>query len=390
MNARAGLVRIRVERFRTFHQADLEPGPLCALVGEANAGKSNLLAAIRVLLDPEAAPLVPEDLAIGSEGPVRITGWLADGTELTVEEPGTRRPPVLFLPAALRSGPVVEDSRVVNPAARLIAGALPLSGASDGSSTEAARGLVAGLEVCREASIEGHVFLIEEPELFLPPQTGRYLYRLLRELAGRGNQVVYSTHSPAFLNPGHLEELVIAERTAAHGTVLVHPGPLDPEESFRAFSEFDAERSELFLARAVILVEGRTEKLILPYVFQALGRDADRERISIVECGGKARLPLFARICRATGVPFIVLHDRDAPRGEEPIPSEQQLNELLAELAGPGGTVVLVPDFESVAELAGQRDKVARAWKRFRQTEPGEMPAPLVHLVERAVELASG
>ena len=36
-------------------------------------------------------------------------------------------------------------------------------------------------------------------------------------------------------------------------------------------TEFDAARSELFLARAAVLVEGLTEKLVLPFVFAALG-----------------------------------------------------------------------------------------------------------------------
>jgi len=44
------------------------------------------------------------------------------------------------------------------------------------------------------------VVLIEEPELFLRPQAQRYFYRLLRAFAERGNQVLYSTHEPAFLN----------------------------------------------------------------------------------------------------------------------------------------------------------------------------------------------
>ena len=49
-----------------------------------------------------------------------------------------------------------------------------------------------------------------------------------------------------------------------------------------------------------------TEKLVLPFVFSALGYDVDREAISIVECGGKPNIPLFARICIATGIPFVV------------------------------------------------------------------------------------
>ncbi len=48
-------------------------------------------------------------------------------------------------------------------------------------------------------------------------------------------------------------------------------------------TEFDAARSELVLARAVVLVEGLTEKLVLPFVFSALGHDVDQDAISIVE-----------------------------------------------------------------------------------------------------------
>ena len=62
--------------------------------------------------------------------------------------------------------------------------------------------------------------------------------------------------------------------------------------------EFDAERAELFFSRAAILVEGMTEKMAFPFVFGALGHDADREQISIVECGGKSNLPLFVEICK--------------------------------------------------------------------------------------------
>lgn len=123
--------------------------------------------------------------------------------------------------------------------------------------------LVAALEALCDADEHGLVLLIEELELFLRPQAQRYFYRLLRAFAERGNQVLYSTHEPAFLN------------------------------------ELDAERSELFLASAALLVEGRTEKLTFPFVFRALGHDADREGVTIIDCAGKPNMPLFIRICRA-------------------------------------------------------------------------------------------
>ena len=131
--------------------------------------------------------------------------------------------------------------------------------------------------------------------------------------------MLYSTHSSSFLNVGRLEELALVDYGPVTGTTIVQPEPLLPDESFRAVSELDAERSELFLAEAVLLVEGRTEKIAFPFVFRALGYDIDREAISIIECGGKPNVLLFVAICLAVRVPFLVVHDRDAAPGKKPI-----------------------------------------------------------------------
>jgi putative ATP-dependent endonuclease of the OLD family len=229
--------------------------------------------------------------------------------------------------------------------------------------------------------------LMEEPELFLPPQAQRYLYRLLRLVASQGNQILYSTHSSAFLNVVRLDELVFTERRPKEGTLLLQPEPLPADEEFRAFSEFDSSRSELFLARAAVLVEGLTEKLALPFVFETLGYDPDRERISIIECGGKGNIPLFGRISRAVGLPFVAVHDRDAPPGAEPSEAERQLNVAIADIAG-DDRVELAPDFEGVVGIHGDRRKPARAWRRFAELGPDSVPEPLARVVERAVALA--
>ena len=248
--------------------------------------------------------------------------------------------------------------------------------------------MVAGLEAWRDAGHGGAILLMEDPELFLPPQAQRYLYRVLRSIAALGNQVIYSTHSPAFLNVVRLDELVFTERRPDVGTLLLQPEPLPADDEFRAYSEFDSSRSELFLARAAVLVEGLTEKLALPFVFGALGHDPDRERISIVECGGKGNIPLFAKISRAVGVPFVAVHDRDAPAGAEPSESERLLNAEIAAVAG-DERVELAPDFEGVAGIHGDRHKPARAWQRFAALGRGAIPEPLAEVVERAVALAS-
>jgi hypothetical protein len=232
------------------------------------------------------------------------------------------------------------------------------------------------------------VLLVEEPELYLRPQAQRYLYRLLRAFALRGNQVMYSTHSPALLNVGRLEELALVTNDHTAGTQLNQPKPLAESDDFRAVTEFDAERSELFLARAAILVEGRTEKLAFPLILRALGHDGDREAITIVDCGGKANIPLFARICHTTGIPFVAVHDRDAKAGHEPTPGDRVLNALIARVAGSERTVALEPDFEGVSGLRARGHKPEHAWRRFSELARTELPEPLVRAAELAFSLA--
>jgi len=163
---------------------------------------------------------------------------------------------------------------------------------------------------------------------------------------------------------------------------------IDADDAFRVLCEFDAERSELFLSRAVILVEGMTEKITLPFVFQALGHDPDREQISIVECGGKSNLPLFIEICRRARVPCVVVHDSDLRPGRDPVEAELELNALIRRGAGARRTVVLEPDFEGVAGFRGRAHKPERAWRRLAHARPDELPEPLVRAVRLAIEAA--
>jgi len=397
-----GLTDVEVHGFRSLKETSFRPGTISAIVGEPSTGKSNLLGAIWALLQPDAAPLTTADLALDGSGPIRLVGRLGDGSTISVEAAppdgpsvvGPWRPPALFLPAGLRHGPLVASHGPGPPpgATRLLAEAISRLdrdgvGSPPGAGTASVHGVVAAFEAWRDAGLTGVIVLIEDPELFLPPQAQRYLYRLLRHVASSGNQILYSTHSPAFLNVVRLDELVFTERRPTVGTLLLQPEPLPADEEFRAYSEFDSSRSEAFLARAAVLVEGLTEKLALPFVFEALGHDPDRERISIIECGGKGNIPLFARISKAVGLPFVAVHDRDAPEGSEPSEAERQLNALIAEVAG-DERVELAPDFEGVARIRGDRQKPARAWRRFADLGADAVPPPLARVVERAVALA--
>jgi hypothetical protein len=388
---------VEVKGFRSVRDVSLSPRALCALVGEADAGKSNLLVAIRAVLDPAAAPLAAADAAEGGDGQISIRVKLAGGGEAALEGSPERNaisgrdavPPVLFLPAEERAGAVLADA---SPHGKGAAEAIELFRATlaRDRATSAARALslVDALELWCARRLGGLLLLIEEPELYLRPQAQRYFYRLLREFSLAGNQAIYSTHSPAFLNVTRLDELVFVDRLPRIGTRALQPAPVSADEDFRVMTELDAARSELFLARAVVLVEGLTEKLALPFVFSALGYDVDREAISIIECGGKPNIPLFARICRATGIPFIVVHDSDRKASGRPVVAERELNKLIADTVGEAPVIVLDPDFEAVARLGGHRRKPERAWREFAERAATEMPDDLLRVARLAISLA--
>ena len=98
-------------------------------------------------------------------------------------------------------------------------------------------------------------------------------------------------------------------------------------------------------------------------------------------------MPLFAEICNTCGIPYVIVHDRDAPRGEEPAEAEQIANDTILRVAGKARTIMLVPDFEGVTGLKARRGKPAAAWKKF-QNGDGEVPGPLRQAVERVVAAA--
>ncbi len=334
--------RVAIRGFGPLDGLEFAPPSVCALVGDAAAGKSTLLEAVAAALS---------------------------GDDAGVEADYGRGPPQhVFFRAAART-------RDLGPRR---------------SPAGAALGLVADLEGRAETRSSGTVFLIEEPELYLRPQAQRYLYRVLHRLAAAGNQVIYSTHAPALLNVTRLEELAFVRRLPDGRTEIHQPGPLPwRDEAFELASDFDAERAELFLSRGALLVEGRTEKLVFPFVFRSLGHDVDADGLTIVDCGGKSRIAPFAQVCDLCGIPFVAVHDRDSRGGgRPPIPAERALNDLIARTVPHDRLVVLDPDLEGASGLSAHRHKPEHAWEHFIGLDAAQMPEPLTRAAKRLLALA--
>ncbi len=97
-------------------ELEFEPRSVCALVGEASSGKSTVLTAIWTLLEAAAPPPTIDDVSHGtSHGRIHLEADIERGRTIFLDArpPDTLNlnragaPPVLFLPANLRSRSLV-------------------------------------------------------------------------------------------------------------------------------------------------------------------------------------------------------------------------------------------------------------------------------------------
>jgi hypothetical protein len=211
------LKRVSIGGYRAAHELDFEPRSVCALVGEASSGKSTVLTAIWTLFEAAA-------------------------------------PPVLFLPANLRSRSLVAPATgAAADAAQLLQ---PPLAAHHWAKADGGLQLVMGMERLLASSLRRFVLLIEDPELYLSPHAQRHLFRLLRSLAKHGNQILYSTHAPVFLSVDRLEELALVRHHPNRGTTLFQPEALEEAEAFRQILAIAGRRRTVVLAPDFEAVSG--------------------------------------------------------------------------------------------------------------------------------------
>lgn len=191
------------------------------------------------------------------------------------------------------------------------------------------------------------VFLIEEPEIFLHPTLKRSAYSLFRQLAGKGDQVIYSTHDGYMLSVLRFEEIrrVTRDREVEPAPVTcVHDVGNDvlvdvwcqicDKESIdlqsirdRLDNVYDPYRNEGFLSSKILLCEGETERHALPIYFRAIGFDLDRHGVALVDAGGVDLLDYFYLLFTELGIPTYVIWDSDTPQGVDDIDVIQSKDE---------------------------------------------------------------
>lgn len=210
-------------------------------------------------------------------------------------------------------------------------------------------------------------FILEEPELYLHPQAQRELFESLLELSKGENQVILCTHSSSFMNLDHYRSICVVRKNSLEEgtTVLQFTGELFPEEedkrTFNMTYWINPDRGELFFARKVLLVEGATEKTLIPFLANKLG--VFRHDYTLIDCGSKDSIPSYLQVLNNFKIPYVVVYDQDHQAGKTPdainIADKASQRIVSAIDPGIGQSIVLVNDIEEEIGLTdgGSKNK---------------------------------
>lgn len=163
---------------------------------------------------------------------------------------------------------------------------------------------------------------IEEPELYIHPQLGKLFYDVLNEF-GNNQQVIYSTHSPRFIDVYENQNIALVTKTKANGTKVMNCDTtafngLTDRKIFQGLTQLNTDVNELFFAKNVIVAEGPEDKIAITETCKKLNKIKIRTEeidITVVVANGKGNIPFFVRVLNAFKINYVVLHDTDLKPG---------------------------------------------------------------------------
>lgn len=183
-------------------------------------------------------------------------------------------------------------------------------------------------DVSRTGDTRSSIILaIEEPELYIHPHTQRLIYNVIKSFSERKDeegisqyQVIYTTHSPSFIDIAEYENIAVAQKkNAEEGTIVFQSdsgvlGSADERATFKLLTSFSLTHNHAFFAKHVVVVEGVQDEIAFIATLRKLGyvKEIPEEiGIEVLVTNGKQEIPKFLKILNAFKIPYSLLLEMD-------------------------------------------------------------------------------
>ena len=162
------------------------------------------------------------------------------------------------------------------------------------------------------------LLLIDEPELYLHPQAIEAVRAALNRLAGDHFQIVFSTHSSNMISHLDVPNTLLIRRNSTEGTRCnqrisdaVNKAIKGTERQAEALFAL-SNSSKILFSERVVIVEGKTERIVLPAIFNKEFKcTPDEDGLGLVDIGGVSNIPNSMNVLKSMGVPCKAIVDLD-------------------------------------------------------------------------------
>ena len=161
---------------------------------------------------------------------------------------------------------------------------------------------------------ESSFFGIDEPEAHLHPELIRQLLTRFLDVS-KDKQIFITTHSTMLVDSSEIATLWLTKHDRRETEVT-------PVQSIDKFGdvlfELGSRPSDIFLANAIVFVEGKSDEVVYSIWARKLWADSDFDKVRFIpthgETRGKYYLDVWIPATQAAGTPFYMILDKGAAR----------------------------------------------------------------------------
>lgn len=172
-------------------------------------------------------------------------------------------------------------------------------------------------EIKNEQDVGTTILLIDEPELYLHPFAIEQIREALLELSNQGYQIIISTHSAQMITPELAENALLIRKE--DGKTIVRNSLKKAINNTIKQHQHQAEllftlshASQILFADKVLLVEGKTENKLLPFIFHQIhNKTLGQYKYALIPVEGASNINKTLEILSVMGLPAKAITDLD-------------------------------------------------------------------------------